>query len=50
MAKDDTTEIVDSISLPEKDPFPGIKHSKSKISTHAFLSSRSLSDGVVRQV
>merc|ERR1719397_1608599 len=23
MAKDDTTEIVDSISLPEKDPFPG---------------------------
>ena len=24
MAKDDTTEIVDSISLPEKDPFPGI--------------------------
>ena len=28
MAKDDTTEIVDSISLPEKDPFPGIAQSK----------------------
>ena len=23
MAQDDPTEIVDSISLPEKDPFPG---------------------------
>ena len=29
MAKDDTTEIVDSISLPEKDPFPGIKNPQS---------------------
>ena len=31
MAKDDTTEIVDSISLPEKDPFPGIAQPKCKI-------------------
>ena len=38
MAKDDTTEIVDSISLPEKDPFPGIERSKCKITFVHFES------------
>ena len=36
MAKDDTTEIVDSISLPEKDPFPGIAQPKCRINFLMF--------------
>ena len=37
MAQDDPTEIVDSISLPEKDPFPGNKRLERNRCYHCVL-------------